>query len=643
MAKKSLVRPPTKLRDPSTCSDPTRYFTRRISLDLEIDPVSKVLTGSVLLEVEILEVEDDPNLVLDIRSLEILQVQDQVSGKNFPFDIEQKKLGDALKIHLKGFCFPDQRIRVRIYYATQGEGVHYSTGEACGWLSPEQTAGGKLPFLFTQSQQIHARSIFPCQDTPSVKAPFIATVSVPSDFQVVMSAILVHERRNQMKNDGSLYNVFFFEQHLPVPSYLVSFAMGELECQELSERCRIWAEPTMIEAACFEFGSTDTFLKIAESICGVYVWSRFDILCLPPSFPFGAMENPCLTFVTPTLLAGDCSLVSVIIHQIAHCWGGNLVTCCSWEDLWLNEGMALFVARKIIARSEYRDNPSSGSIEAFFGLETYLGRIALHQALESFGKDHKFTRLISDLSDGSDPNEVFTPVVYEKGFNLLLKLEHEVGEEKFLLFIRSFFERFQFQSITTADFITYFTEYLNVTLDGLEGLTFDEFDWDKWLYSCGGPPEYPPVDLSLVNHAKHLAFHCIETEAKTLSTHSIEGWGCNQLIVFLDTLLSHGGLSWEAVRRLDMQLNLNRGPRGKNAEIRLLWLKLALNVHYEPAVDNATEFVTSQGRLRYLRPIYKELHLVFPKGTFAINLFTKNRNKYHSIAVKLLTRDFGLE
>ncbi|GJQ08467.1 hypothetical protein GpartN1_g258.t1 [Galdieria partita] len=648
MSKRRLVSPPNDFHDPSTYSNPNIYFTRHLSLELDINPFQKVIKGIVTIEAEILQVEQDPYLVLDTRGLQITQVQDPKTGKNYSYQIEHGKLGSALKVSLRGFSFPDQTVRVRISYTTQGEGEGHPVGGACGWLTPEQTAGGKLPYLFTQSQTIHARSIFPCQDTPSAKTPFTATISVPVEFRAIMSGILIEERRKQVRNDGSTYNLFIFEQTIPVASYLISIAVGELESQELSERCRVWTEPAMVEAACFEFGQTEQFVKAVESVCGAYVWSRYDILCLPPSFPFGAMENPCLTFLTPTLLAGDRSLASVIVHEIVHCWSGNLVTCCNWQDFWLNEGISLFLSRKITSKIRHKDSKLKGSLESFFGLETYLGRVALKQALESLGKGHPYTRLVPDLSDGVDPDDAFGPSPYEKGFNLLLKLERLTGEDKFLRFLRSFFERFQFQSVSTANFIAYFSEYFTANIskpefDSFGRLVFKGFDWDEWLYSTGDPPEYPEVDLSLVYAAQSLAKLCIETEAKSLTAYEVEGWDSSQMIVFLDSLLSQGNCSQELVKRLDLQLRLNHGPKGKNAEIRLLWLKLALRAHYEPAVENAIEFVTTQGRMKYIRPIYRELHSEFPKGSLAVNTFTKNRKKYHNIASKLLAKDFGLD
>jgi len=360
-----------------------------------------------------------------------------------------------------------------------------------------------------------------------------------------------------------------------------------------------------------------------------------------------AMENPCITFVTPTLLAGDRSLVSVIILEIVHCWSGNLVTCSNWQDFWLNEGISLYLARKVTAKVRHKDSRIKGTLQSLFGLETYLGRVSLKQALESLGKNHPYTRLVPDLSDGADPDDAFGACSYEKGFNLLLKLETILGEMRILRFLRNYFERFQFQSVSTSNFVAYFSEYFRTNLskpefDSVGRIVFKGFNWDDWLFSTGDPPEYPQVDLSLVHEAQTLAQRCIEKEAKELSASEFEGWDSSQLIVFLDALLSQD-CSQDLVKRLDMLLRLNRGPKGRNAEVRFLWLRLALKAHYEPAVENAVEFVTIQGRMKYIRQIYKDLQTVFPKGSLAVNTFTKNRKRYHNIAAKLLAKDLKLE
>jgi len=463
-----------------------------------------------------------------------------------------------------------------------------------------------------------------------------------------MSGILVNQKESFETAKGNIQNIYCFEQSIPVPSYLISLAVGAFESQELSERCRVWSEPEIIESACFEFGLTEQFLKTAESVAGFYLWSRYDLLCLPPFFPYGGMENPCLAFVTSTLLVGDRTLVYVIINEIAHAWSGNLVTCASWEHLWLNDGIATYLARKIIARVLHSQNPNRAKVDAFFGLEASIGRDALQEAIHFYGEEHNYTRLVPLVQSEFDPDDAFSVIPAEKGFNLLLKLEREIGgEERLLRFLRAYFEHFKFQSITTDDFVSYFSEYFEAllpdsNLDSKHRIELNNFDWNTWLYGAGQPPEYASFDLSLVNNARQLAQKCLDSQCELLTWHDVEEWETSQMVIFLNYLLASDKLTYEAVKKLDFQIRFSHGRWSRNSEVRFIWLRVSLRSHYEPSVQNAIDFVTSQGRMKYVRPIYKDLYYIYPRGDLALKTFSENRHRYHSIAAKLIARDLEL-
>ena len=340
--------------------------------------------------------------------------------------VKDASLGSALVVELpEELAKTGTSVKITISYATSPE------ASGIQWLAAAQTAGKTHPYLFTQCQAIHARSVLPCQDTPAVKCQYAARITVPSALTALMSAASVSSSEpisavaaaGEDGGDGPSMRTFSFEQKVPVQSYLIALVVGALESHDLSERCRVWSEPQQIEASAREFGEVEEMLQAAESLLGPYVWGRYDLLVLPPSFPYGGMENPMLTFVTPTLLAGDRSLTSVVIHEITHSWTGNLVTNAGWEHFWLNEGFTVFAERKIYGALKG---------EAMRQAACIGGLDALRSSIDHFGADHKFTRLCPPMDSATDPDDAFSSVPYEKGSNLLYYPEQLVSHFFFL-------------------------------------------------------------------------------------------------------------------------------------------------------------------------------------------------------------------
>ena len=442
-----------------------------------------------------------------------------------------KAFGSALNISLPSKVKQDAvgtSVRVRIDYET-------TPGcSAIQWLSAYQTAGKKHPYMFTQCQAIHCRSMVPCQDAPAVKITYDASITVPAPLVALMSASA--ENIGSFDSTGVSISFYSFKQDVPLPAYLIALAVGDLECRDIGPRTRVWSEPSMVELGAYEFADTETFLKAAEDVCGPYVWGRYDLLLLPPSFPYGGMENPCLTFVTPTLLAGDRSLVSVVAHEIAHSWMGNLVTMATWEDFWMNEGFTVFVERRII---------SAVYGEARAGLKAAIGWRHLVDAVERFGADHDFTKLHIPMED-VDPDDSFSSVPYEKGFAFLCYLESLVGRHAFSEFIKAHVKRYQYGTVSSDEWKTFFLEYFFARCsDDAQRALLLSIDWDTWFHGAGLPPVKPSVDTSLLAKATSEAdvWFASRTDASALPRPSAPEttFSSDELVVFLERLLELQG------------------------------------------------------------------------------------------------------
>lgn len=373
--------------DRSSLSKPDEAVVKHLDWSIDVDFDASILHGEATYVVEILR-PGVKYLNLDTANL-VVSACKTVDGTSLNFTLHplvrgKPHLGRRLEVELPS-TVQQQELRITVVYQTTEQ------SSALQWLPPPQTAGKKYPYLFTQCQAIHARSLVPCQDQCGVKMTYRCNCTVPSWATCVMSALL-ETKTTSTQNDGR--TKYTWNQPVPISSYLLAVAVGELVKKDISDRCAIWSEPSVVDAAAFEFAETETFLKTAEDISGMkYVWKRYDLLCLPPSFPYGGMENPCLTFVTPTLLAGDRSLADVVAHEIAHSWTGNLVTNKTWDDFFLNEGWTTWFQRKIMAR--VKNNPK------FLDFDAIGRRKDMQDTVDEM--DPKDTTLVLDIGD-DDPD-----------------------------------------------------------------------------------------------------------------------------------------------------------------------------------------------------------------------------------------------
>jgi leukotriene-A4 hydrolase len=581
------------MRDIHSFARPEEAVVRHLALDLDVDFAQRRLAGSATLTIE--TQDGAPELILDTHGLTIDRVTlGDGTETTFSFGESQPFLGSALTIAIK----PDTT-SVKIDYAASPDAA------AVQWLTPAQTAGGKDPFLFTQSQAILARSWVPIQDSPGVRMTYEATVRVPRGLMAVMSA----ENPTELSADG----VYRFRMPQAIPSYLLALAVGDLEFRSFSDNSGVWAEKPMIEASHYELVDTPKMIAAAEKLYGPYRWGQYDVLVLPPSFPFGGMENPRLTFATPTILAGDRSLVSLVAHELAHSWSGNLVTNATWSDFWLNEGFTVYFERRIMEEVYGRDYSEMLALLGYQDLEATVAELPPRD-----------THLYLDLA-GRDPDEAATKLAYEKGYFLLRLIEETVGRAEWDAFLRDYFDRHAFHSMTTAAFIEELREKLLSHHPGAE----DQIGVEQWVHTPGIPVNVPQVhsDAFTKVEAQVKAFDA-GTPASQLMT---QNWSTHEWIHFLRHLpktLNYGQL-------IDLDEAFHFTDSG-NSEILHEWLMNAIEHKYEPAYDALERFLLRQGRRKFLKPLYQKLAET-PEGLErARRIYEKARPMYHAVSYRTI-------
>ncbi len=587
--------PPTPVEpsrlDPHSWSNPEAAEVRHLKLDLKVDFEARILSGTASLQ--LVAPPMDGRLILDTQDLEISAVS-LLDGTPLPFTLGEGNdaLGQPLEIEL-----PDNAEALRIDYRTS------PSARALQWLTPEQT-NGSYPFLFTQSQAILARSWVPCQDTPRVRMTYEATIQVPPPLLAVMSASNPTERAT----DG----VYSFHMDQPIPSYLLALAVGDLEFQSTGERTGVYAEPAVLSKAAWELAETEAMVEAAEELYGPYAWDRYDVLFLPPSFPFGGMENPRLTFATPTILAGDRSLLALIAHELAHSWSGNLVTNATWNDLWINEGFTVYFERRIMEAIEGRE---------YSEMLAQLGYQDLEAVVEELGATSPLTHLRLELGPEQDPDDVFSDIPYEKGYFLLRAIEETVGRQRFDEFLRSYFEKYAFQSIDTEEFLSTLRQDLVAGDASLES----ELLLDAWITGPGIPPNSPVVHSTAFEPVEaELARWTSGTAAKKLHT---AGWNSHQWLHFLRHLPKP--MSLEQMRDLDGAFSFTTTG---NSELLNAWLLHGIANSYPPADPAVEGFLRSMGRRKFLQPLYTKLAET-PEGLErARQIYQTARATYHPVA-----------
>lgn len=580
-------------RDPFTYANYDAVRVTDLALDATVLFNEKTLDAVATLTVE----RVDPaatTLVLDANDLDIRRVEagdgETFAPATYRLGPDDPVLGSKLTVDL-----PAGAKKVRIAYRTN------PGAEALQWLAPEQTAGKKRPFMYSQNQSINARSMAPVQDTPAVRMTWSAIIRTPADLRAVMSA------ENDM---GPTDGEYAFRMPQPVPAYLLAIAAGDIAFKPLSETIGVYAEPSVVEAAAAEFADTPAMEKIASALYGPYRWGRYDLLILPPSFPFGGMENPRLSFMTPTLLAGDKSLTGVVAHELAHSWSGNLVTNATWSDAWLNEGVTSYVENRLM--------------EAVYG----TGRAVMEQALSlkslqeevAEQKKPELTRLRLPMNL-DHPDDAFSDIAYVKGEFFLRFLEERYGRAVFDPFLKDWFETYAFKAATTDDFRAFLLERLGAANPGAVSIA----EIDEWL-DAPGLPATTPQPKSAAFDKVDAARRAFLDGAAAPSSLGTAAWTAQEWLHFINGLPAD--VSPSRLSELDLAFDLTNS---RNAEIAFAWQMKAIGSGYAPAMPAVETFLTHVGRGKFIYPLYRALK---DKGELATaeRIFEKAKAGYHPIA-----------
>ena len=571
---------------------PGQARVTHVALDLDADFDAQVLRGTATLTID--RAEDASEIVLDTRDLTIQRVT-AADGAELAFEVGEADdlLGAPLTVQL-----PEAGDTITVEYETSPEAA------AVQWLSPQQTASGQ-PFLFTQGQAILTRTWIPTQDSPGIRQTYEADITVPASLTAVMSAEGNGTEGEGVDGDRMRYS---FSLDQAIPPYLIALAIGELEFREIGPRSGVWAEPSVVEAAQNEFADVEEMMDAAEALYGPYRWGRYDILVLPASFPFGGMENPLLTFATPTILAGDRSLVSLVAHELAHSWSGNLVTNATWDDFWLNEGFTSYFENRIM--------------ESVYGAEyaqmlESLSRTGLDQELQELDEADQHLHL---ALEGRDPDDGMNAIAYDKGALFVRHMETVAGRERFDEYLRGYFDRYAFQPMTAERFVADLNEHL---IQGDAELA-EAINADAWIYGPGLPEGAPRVESE--------AFARVEEQAAAFASGTAPaetGWGewsTHERVHFLQSLPDE--LTDEQLAELNGAFGLNETG---NSEIRFAWLKVAIANEYEPAVASLEAFLTEQGRRKFVLPLFEDLAASEWGRPIADRIYAEARPGYHTI------------
>jgi leukotriene-A4 hydrolase len=587
------------LQDPHSYASPVDARVTHLSWKAKINFDSKIISATAVWDIENHTSSD--LIIFDTKDLNIQKITlNESAPAQFRLAEKDSLLGQALAVMIR----PDTK-KVSITYQTS------PSAEAVQWLQPSQTAGKIYPFMFTQSQAILARSWIPCQDSPSIRFTYDADVTVDKEFLPLMSA-----SNPQEKNSMGVYH---FTMAQPIPSYLLALTVGDIRFKPISARTGIYAEPAILEKAVWEFEDLEKMVAGAEELYGKYQWERYDVIVLPPSFPFGGMENPRLTFATPTILAGDRSLTSLIAHELAHSWSGNLVTNATWNDFWLNEGFTVYFEHRIMEKLYGKD---------YSEMLAQLSLQDLHETIKELKDANKYadTKLKLDLT-GRNPDDGVTDIAYNKGYFFLRSIEEKYGRDKFDAFLKNYFAQHAFTSMNTDGFINAIRTYYHKD----HRIELDPNIFQQWIFTEGLPDDCPNPQSKRFQQPEDAVARW--KSGQSLSTIDTRKWSTHEWLHFLKNLPDT--LTEKRLRELDSFGNFTESG---NAEITTLWLVHAIRNDYKTAYPKLEQFLTTVGRRKFLSPLYGELTKKEQGKKMAKEIYLKARPNYHYVATNTFDR-----
>ncbi|MTH14917.1 hydrolase/aminopeptidase [Flavobacterium sp. LC2016-01] len=593
--KKDQTEKPAVVTDEHSYSKPELAVAKHLDLDIKVDFDTQTISGKASWTID--NISKGNEIIFDENTLNITKVtlEEGEEEKETKFE-----LGKDVEFHGKPLhiTIEPNTTKVNIYYSTTKDAV------ALQWLKPEQTADKKKPFLFSQGESIWSRTWIPCQDSPGIRFTYNAKVTVPKDLLAVMSAV-----NPQKKNDTGVYT---FKQDKAIPSYLMAIAVGDIEFQAIDKRTGVYAEPSMLKKSAWEFAELGNMVTAAEKLYGPYRWGRYDVLVLPPSFPYGGMENPNLTFLTPGVIAGDRSLTSLLAHELGHSWSGNLVTNATWDDIWLNEGFTTYVEHRIG--------------EAIFGkkefeMQNVITNKELTDNVAEYGDTNPDTRLKVSLT-GRNPDDGISQIPYVKGYAFLRVIENAVGRDKFDPFIKNYFDSHAFKSITTEDFV----KYLNENLIKDDKALADKIKLEDWIYKPGIPTNI--LTVSSVD------FDAIDKIQKSWRETGVAGLSKKITTTaekqhFIDHLPAD--ITVKEMEAIDNEFNFTKGG---NFIIKRQWFVQALRHQYKTAYPAIEQFLIGISRTGSVMMLYKEM-VKTPEGkVWAKQIFEKAKSGYHATTIQ---------
>ena len=579
--------------DPWTFAEPEKARVTHVALDLALDFEGKQVAGTATLDVQAQPGAE--TVVLDSRGLKISSVKDE-AGRELPFTVGEAVEGKGAPVSIT----LDGARRIAIAYTAP-------RAEALQWLAPEQTAGGEQPYLFSQGQPTLNRTWIPTQDSPGIRQTWEARIVAPKPLTVVMSGL----RAGEPEDLGDGTRAFRFEMDKPVAPYLIAIAAGDIAFRKLGRRTGVWAEPAVLDQAAAELADTEKMVEAAEELYGPYRWGRYDMIVLPPSFPYGGMENPVMTFLTPTFIAGDKSLVGLVAHELAHSWSGNLVTNANWADSWLNEGITSYFENRIL--------------EALYGTrrasqEAALSFAEVEETLAEKGADHPVTALHLPPEEAT-PEGGESGIVYDKGAAFMRTVETIVGRERFDAWLRQWFDNHAFEPATSAMLLA----DMRANLVKGDAALAEKLMLEEWIYEPGLPENAARPPASAIAEvdaaaAQYPETHCVDPEHWA-------GWTTAERLRLLAKLPKQ----LDADQLGDLDLNLGLSQSGNN-EILFAWLELALANRYEPAVPVAEAFLAEVGRRKFVLPLFEVLMGEGDWGQpIAHRIYAETRPGYHSV------------